>query len=189
MKRLFWIIVLVNLFSALLGFTLFYGVQFSETDPALWLFVPDCPLAALLVGVALLALRFGKRWDCLVFLSSVSALKYGFWTVFVLSLYSGYYWPVDGWFIYSLLFIGHAGLFSEGLLLLPGTVRVKAWHLLLTLAFLGLNDYSDYFWGTHPLFQGADLEFMKWATMASTVFFTLAAFALFKKKKKPFIQL
>jgi uncharacterized membrane protein YpjA len=182
---LFWFIVLANLGGFIYGTFFFYSGQFLSTNPLLWIFVPDCPLAALLIGLAFLSrcgspnLSFlhpfsrGKSYDLswFWFLAFVMAMKYGFWTVFVLATYSSFYFTPSSSLLYSILFASHIFLFFETFLLV-GKIRPKRWFLVPSLGFLLLNDLSDYLLGTHPPLPEASLGFMFPATIFMTLAFT-----------------
>lgn len=187
-KKLLQKIILVNFAAALYGFFFFYPEQLMGTPLWLWLFVPDCPLYALWVGVSLLLLAMGKKNDLFNFIGAVGALKYGFWTVAVLLLYAQHYYPANGPFVYFMLLLGHVGLFLEALLLV-GRVKVKAWHALVAGAWLAANELSDYvLFGTAPPIPVGTEQFMLLFTLASTVFFTFFAYLVFSKWKKPFLN-
>ena len=139
-KLLFWFIVLANLGGAVYGFTFFYGNQLLATNPLLWLFVADCPLYALLFAVAFLfrgkarpetlKTLFGKVPDLsfLWFVAFLGAMKYGFWTMFVLSTYPEFYFTSGASLLYGAIFVGHLFLLFETMLLV-GKIKVKDWFL------------------------------------------------------------
>ena len=140
------------------------------TNPLLWVFVPDCPLAALLFAAALLLLAFNKRSDTFFLLSFVSGIKYSVWTIFTILFYWSFYVGPDN-FIEQLINIGaHVLLFLEQFLLL-GLVKVDLKKLSIVLGFLLANDLSDYLLGTHPLM----LDYAVTAMFRFTVMLTLAS--------------
>jgi uncharacterized membrane protein YpjA len=186
-RLLFWFIILANLGGAAFGFLIYYGKQLSSTSPLLWLFVVDCPLYALLFAVAfffraeprpvLLRAWLGRVPDLswLWFLVFVGALKYGFWTVFVLTAYPPYYFTPEAGLLYAVLYGAHLFLIFETVLLV-GRIRVREAFLPLSLAWFLANDLSDYLLGTHPPLPESSLAFMFPATAIMTVVFTLLAY-------------
>ena len=49
--------------GAIAGYIYWYGPTILAAPWYYWVFVPDCPLAATFMGVALLGFHFGRRWD------------------------------------------------------------------------------------------------------------------------------
>ena len=87
-RYLLWLIAAINFFSSLYGYY-WYHQQLAATPWYLWLFVPDCPLAATLMAVALGIYLLARRNTLFQFMTYTILLKYGFWTVFVFALYWG----------------------------------------------------------------------------------------------------
>lgn len=188
---LFWFFVFVNFGAAFYGFFIYYGNQFLATSPLLWIFVGDCPLAALLFGMAFLtrcgSLRLSflqpfsgaRKYDLswLWFLAFVMAMKYGFWTIFVLLAYSGFYFTPGAYILYSILLGSHVFLLFETVLL-TGKIKPKAWFLLPVLGYLLANDISDYLLGTHPPLPEYSLAFMFPATVFMTLAFTFLSYRI-----------
>jgi uncharacterized membrane protein YpjA len=186
-RILFWFIILVNLGGAAFGFFVYYGQQFLETSPLLWIFVGDCPLFALMFALAfylradprpkLCKRIFGRCPDLtwLWFLTIAGAMKYGFWTIFVLSVYSPFYFTPQATLLYTVLFGSHLFLLFETTLLV-GKIRVRESFLAIALAFLLANDLSDYLLGTHPPLPEQALGFMFPASMAMSLVFTILAY-------------
>ena len=124
-RMLFWLIVLANIGGAVYGFAFYYGEQFLVTNPLLWVFVGDCPLYALLFGLAfffrgearpeMLEAWLGRVPDLslLWFVAFVGAMKYGFWTVFVLTVFSGFYFTPASSLMYAVLFGAHIFMFFQ----------------------------------------------------------------------------
>jgi len=112
----------------------YYGAQILKTNPLLWAFVPDCQIAALFFGIALLLGKFTQ-------LGIALALKYGAWTLIVMILGFDYYAGPGYW----LIFLAHVALFAESFILIK-KLRFSA----PVFVYLFLNDASDYLLGTHP---------------------------------------
>jgi uncharacterized membrane protein YpjA len=103
-----WLLLLIaaNLIGAAYGFVFFYGPslwQTAFTQPWLLPFIPDCPLFTLLVAIAFVGVYTKTESKALNFLALAGALKYGFWTVFVLLFYGGFYFQQNS-LLYTLLF-------------------------------------------------------------------------------------
>ncbi len=177
-------LILANFFGALYGFIFYYGKQFLQTPFNLWLFVPDCPLFSLLMAFSFFLIIIKKEVSLLFFFSLVGSLKYGFWTVFILLFYNNYYFTSETWFMYSVLLLAHIFLFFESFLLIK-KIRFNFFYLVPVLIFFLANDFSDYFFGTHPVLPCYSLNFMFYFTLLSSLVFVLLAFFLvefFNKK-------
>lgn len=156
---------------------LFYAIQLSKTPPLLMLFVPDCPLYAALA--AILILWHFPRNEIYRFVIACATAMYGAWTIFVILLYSNYYFiPDQAWLSYILL-AGHLGMVLLGLLVLPKkpammTVGVAAGWLLL-------NTFVDYRLGnlsTHPWMPIEHLGVVEMFTWISAIAWPLLLFYL-----------
>lgn len=185
-KKLFGIIVFANIAGALFGFTSYYGYQLSNTPPALKIFVPDCPLYALLFAIVLILVHAGVRANLAYYLVSVGAVKYGFWTVYVLLKYNSFYFQPGAKLMYALIFAGHIGLFLQSLMLL-GRIKVKSYYILPALGWFLLNDSVDYTLSTYPPLPAYSLNFMYPATVVMTVFFTLTIYIIYRRIHKRII--
>lgn len=78
---IFWACVFFDVLGFVVGTAIWYGPQLQRAPWWAWLFIPDCPLAALLGIIAYLRLRYGYAPDWFTALASVSCIKYGIWTV------------------------------------------------------------------------------------------------------------
>jgi uncharacterized membrane protein YpjA len=184
MRKLLWLLIAANLVGAAYGFFFFYGGTLWQTffeRPWLLPFVPDCPLFSLVAALAFIALYLKEKSPGLNFLALAGALKYGFWTVFVLLLYGGFYFQQNP-FLYSLLFWAHVGLFFEAFLLAGKSTR-KLNVVLPVLGFLLLSDLADYVWQTHPPLPAEGVGFMFGASVLMTLGFSGAAWLLAGKEK------
>jgi len=125
-----------------------YGDFFDQLRIPFWAypFVPDCPLAAGVAGVALL-LRHLKRPSRIVDqLAAVFCIKYGTWTMTFWGLYWAGGGPIEMTSLFSgpIMFLTHLGLTIIGLILLLYVGRPKLSEALLVLAFFALSDFVDY---------------------------------------------
>lgn len=189
MKKLFWAIFGINAIAAIYGFVFFYGRQLSAANPLLAVFIPDCPLASLLFAAAMLVIAFRLRADWFCSLAAATALKYGFWTVFVLLLYPGFYFAPETALMYSALLVAHIGLFIEVLALLPGKFKIRAIHILPVLAWFFANDLSDYLLRTNPPMPEYANAFMFPATVAMSLFFAAFTILALPRIRKPLIEI
>jgi len=80
--NLAWLVVAVNLAGTAFGFW-YYSVQFAETPVVMWPFVPDSPMATLLVALALASWKLGRAQEWLVALAFFGNIVLGGWTVYV----------------------------------------------------------------------------------------------------------
>ncbi len=146
------LIVLVNLAGIAYGFY-YYTPQFDVTPIALWLFVPDSPLAVLWATVPLLLYEFGRRRsDTLDAVAVVANVQVGLWTAYVLLYYSDHFQTFD-FGLNALLLFAHLGMAVEALIFLRDlrASLSRAWAKSLpVLAGVGawflLNDWLDYFY-------------------------------------------
>lgn len=178
------VLVVANAIGAAYGFIFYYGQQLSETPIWLWPFVPDCPLYSLLIAVSLVLIVWGIKSNWFIFISLIGAMKYGFWTVYVLGAYSAFYFTPESSFMYFVLFVAHIFLFLEAFLLL-GNFRPDLKLLWLALGWFLLNDLSDYVLNTHPPIPAQYMPQIFAATVVMSVFFSLFAFFLARRAKKP----
>lgn len=142
-----WIIVAINLASAVAGYIYWYGADILAAPVYLWPFVPDSPLSATLVAFALLAFHRGHRWELLGLMAVTGSVKYGLWTdwVWFTNALSGGRYSMEA----VVLSANHFGMVLEGLVLLP-LLRPRLRHVLFVAAWYGFNDLIDYGFGSHP---------------------------------------
>jgi uncharacterized membrane protein YpjA len=142
-----WVVAVADLGGAIAGFSYWYGSTILAAPWYYWIFVPDCPVAALLMGIALLAYHFGRRWDFLGLLAVGACLKYGLWTVIS--------WTVDFSRGDPLSLEGVAMAVTHFILIIQGLLlaRFLRYRLLPVVAaslFLVANDVVDYVAGQYP---------------------------------------
>ncbi len=177
---LFKFLLIANALGAAYGFIFYYGGQLLSTNPLLWAFVPDCPLYAFLFAIALIMLSEKIKAGWFYFLVFVGAVKYGFWTMFVLANYSYYYFTPADSLMYGVLFVSHMVLFAEPLFML-GKIRAKWEHLALAMFWFLLNDFIDYAFGTRPPIPASHLQEIFTYTMMMTFVFSLGSYWLVRK--------
>lgn len=142
-----WLLVVVNLGSAVPGYLFWYGDSLGRAPWYLWLFVPDSPLAVTFMGIALIAFHYGRRWETLGLVASGACMKYGLWTVFI--WFTNYLSGGEYHFTAILMSLTHFGMVVEGLIL-SVYLRFRPIPLLIASLFLIVNDIVDYGLGYHP---------------------------------------
>jgi uncharacterized membrane protein YpjA len=183
-RKILFFLVLANLVGAFYGFVFYYGKKFFLTPLHLWLFVPDCPLFSFLFAFSVFLVLMDKEKSFLFFFTLAGSLKYGFWTVFVLLFFSGFYFTPENHLMYSVLLVAHVFLFVESFLLIK-KIKFKLFYLVPSLLFFVANDLSDYFLDTHPPLPESELNFMFYFTLLSSLAFVAFALLLVKKAKSP----
>ncbi len=142
-----WLAFAGCMFAFIIGTVGWYGSFFVEVNAPLWTypFIPDCPLAAGLFGVALLLMHYKRGSNLLNQIAAVFCIKYGVWTMTFWALY----WARTGNIEFSSLFSGpvmfvtHLGLLIMGLLLLQ-YVKPSVRDSVITLAWFVASDLVDY---------------------------------------------
>lgn len=181
---LFWAVIIANLIGAVVGGIYWYGPMLVET-PFLFLpFVPDCPLAALLFALALVAIRFNRPWYLFYTFTAFACMKYGLWTV-------GYWmrdWsaggPVDP--ISLMLFVSHIGLFVQGMLLIPYATRTGLIGRAAVFLWYALSVYVDYGWRYHPpLGPHVTQSYAMWMAIGWTALLGTGLLLLPRRKASP----
>jgi len=183
-RLLFWACALANLVGFVWGAAVWYGPMLAASPVWTWIFIPDCPLAALLGTIALFGLRRARRWPTFYALTAFACIHYGIWTiVFWLRQWAGagVIEPFE-----AVLFVTHIGLLCEGVLVTtrigdPGTaqrVAIISWFILAL--------FVDYGLGYHPpLTSHVTFEFVLWLTVALTGSLSLALLVLPRRSARP----
>lgn len=142
-----WLLVVVNLGSAIPGYLYWYGDSLSAAPWYFWLFVPDSPLSVTFMGAALVAFHYGRRWQFLGLIACGACMKYGLWTDFV--WFTNYLSGGSYHFDAVLMSVTHFGMIVEGLML-STFLRFRPLPVLFASLFLIVNDVVDYVLGYHP---------------------------------------
>ncbi|MDD5096517.1 MAG: DUF1405 domain-containing protein [Candidatus ainarchaeum sp.] len=143
------LVILANLIGAYFGFFIYYVNQLTITPVLLWIFVPDCPLAVLLMAAAFALVWAGKGGNFFPFLAAAYALKYGIWTVSVLLYFNQHFFAPAVAGLYLVMLVTHIGMAVESLAFV-GKIRVERWHFVAVLAWFLVNDLMDYWGGLSP---------------------------------------
>ena len=165
--------MLINLAAGIYSIS-YYFSHLEKTNPLLWLFVIDCPLYSIIFGINLYLLAKEKQKPLLGFVSIVGNIKYGLWTIFALLL-PGLI------FIYPLYVIGHLLLILE-VIIFYKIFAIKIKHIIIVLAWFLINDFLDYFVGTHPYFEPQIFNEMLLFSFISTIFLVFIGAIFFSKK-------
>jgi uncharacterized membrane protein YpjA len=148
-RLLLTIIIIVNLLGSVIGFYYYYP-QLSSSPLYLWPFIPDCPLYTLLVAAILITFILStKSSDILSFISSIGLAKYGTWTVVVVLGFSQFYFSIDQ-NMYTILACMHILMALEFVLPLSIMKGIKRSYIAVAFLWFFLNDFVDYYFGTHP---------------------------------------
>jgi uncharacterized membrane protein YpjA len=142
-----WLVVVADLGGALAGYIYWYGDSILAAPWYFWIFVPDCPLAATFMGIALIGFHYGRRWDFLGLLATSTCIKYGLWTVvFWAANYSaGGHYDLEA----VTMSVTHFIMIIEGFLLTT-LLRFRPLPVAVASLFLIANDLVDYVAGYHP---------------------------------------
>jgi len=171
-----WILVLINVGSAVPGYLFWYGDALLRAPWYLWLFVPDSPLSVTFMGAALVAFHYGWRWDLLGLVATGACMKYGLWTDFV--WLTNYLSGGEYHFTAILMSITHFGMFVEGLVL-SGLLHFRPLPVLVASLYLIVNDVVDYVLGYHPpLPNRGDLDAITRFSVAETAVIVVLWIAL-----------
>jgi uncharacterized membrane protein YpjA len=140
--NLAWLVVGINLAGTAFGFY-YYLPQFFRTPVRMWPFVPDSPMATLLVALALAAWKLDRQQEWLTALAFYGNVILGGWTVYVhLAFYEsfGYLDPA----MRQFLIWSHAAMVLQAFLLHRiGEFRPRA--VGIATLWYTVNATVDYF--------------------------------------------
>lgn len=141
MSPVVWLIVVADLGGALAGYIYWYGDSILAAPWYFWLFVPDCPLAATFMGIALIGFHYGRRWDFLGLLATSTCIKYGLWTVvlWAANKHAGGHYDLEA----VTMSVTHFIMIIEGLVLTT-FLRFRPIPVAIASLFLIANDLVDY---------------------------------------------
>ncbi len=174
-SRFLIILSILNVIGFLYGIY-YYRFQLLETPFYLWIFVTDCPNSALLFAISTYLISKSKEFPTLFFLASSSTLKYGIWTCIVIALYSNYFLSINP-ILYSILFVAHLLLASEGLFL-AGYFKGNVKNFSISLSLLLLNDFFDYALQTHPYIPESHIKEIAFVTLILSFVSTISILKL-----------
>ncbi len=119
------------------------------------------------------------------FIAFAGAMKYGFWMVFVMLVYSGLYTSPGGGLAFMAILGLHVLLIFETMLLV-GKIRVKDSFLIIGTIWFLVNDLADYLLGTHLPLPESALGFMFPATVGMTLVFTMMSYVILNRWSREF---
>ena len=141
--RFVWIIVAINLAGTAFGFW-YYRFQFGRIVPEMWIFVPDSPMATLLIALALASWAVGKPNDYLAALAFFGNVKLGLWTPYVLVAFTPGFLATSSTPMYAFLLVSHLGMVLQAFVLHRMTdFPIKA--VAVATAWYTLDLLMDYF--------------------------------------------
>ncbi len=167
LQRAYPLIQGLNVLGAAFGLV-WYWPQLHETHLLLLPFVPDCPLAAALLALALWRWRSGTG-EALQGAAIGIAMFYGAWTVAVLWRGGALSDLGD-----RVMLLAHLGMMLEALLLWQVARPRRGWRL--AALWVAVNTFVDYTLGTHPALPAALASHaVALATAAAAIAFVLLA--------------
>lgn len=162
-------LVIVNSLGSVYGYY-WYREQLGATPFYFWPFVPDSPLSTTLFALALIIGHKGTRHPLFLAVAFTASIKYGIWAVVIISQYWLGGRPVE--FTETMLWFSHLGMAAEGAIFLK-TLQPGRMVILLTAAWMLINDWMDYGLGLHPYLFAAGQELLAMvAAVGLTVFLT-----------------
>ncbi len=170
-SRVVWLLVIADLGGAIAGYVVWYGDSILAAPWYYWIFIPDCPLAATLMGLALIAYHYGRRWDLLGLLATGTCIKYGLWTV----VYWAANYAAGGHYDFEsvTMSVTHFIMIVEGLML-TSLLRFRVVPVAIASFFLIANDLVDYVAGYYPgLPVLVDVRLMAGLAIAMTAIFAV----------------
>lgn len=110
-----WAVVAINLAGTVFGFW-YYRHQFASEPAIMWPFVPDSPVATLLIALAVASWKLGRERAWLTAVAFFGNVILGLWTPFVLLAFAEYYAYLHP-AMYAFLFCSHLGMVVQALVL------------------------------------------------------------------------
>ena len=140
--RLAWLIVAINLAGTAFGFW-YYRHQFAATPTVMWPFVPDSPVATLLIALAIASWKLGYEQPWLTALAFFGNIILGLWTPFTLLAFYEQYAHLHP-AMYQFLFWSHLAMVVQAFVLHRIT-DFPVWAVAVALAWYGVDLIVDYF--------------------------------------------
>lgn len=176
-------LVVINLLGSCYGYY-WYREQLAATPVYFWPFVPDSPLSTTLLALALLVRQGGAGSLLFQTVAFTASIKYGIWAVLLIS----HYWQSGGPVALTegALWLSHLGMAAQGAIYLRG-LRPEPGVILLTGAWMAVNDLLDYGLGLHPYLFAAGQDRLAFLTAAALT--VLLAGALWLGRIRPGLRL
>lgn len=182
-KFFLYFLALVNLIAGIYSLS-FYSAQLSQSSPLLWIFIADCPVAAILFALNIFLIVRGVKLPWLCFLSIMANVKFATWTIFVLIMSNAL---LSLWWIA----VAHLLLLIETIVLL-GLFDFRVKHVLIAIVLFSIGDFFDYVLGTHPLIESKVFVLAGLFAIASTIlfsFFLPLVFSSSQSRKEKGVQI
>jgi uncharacterized membrane protein YpjA len=190
-SKIIFIVLIANLIAAIYGFVFYYGFQLMNAlkkNIFLLIFIPDSPLAALLLFFSFIFVLFkfnSRIINFFKFFSFVFAQKIAIWTCIVLSVFYNYYATIQGNILTLILFFAHFLLFLECFLLI-GKIRLSNKIIFLSFFLLVLSDLIDFYFQIQPPIPKESSFFIFLLSLSLTIVFSFIS-VIELKKLKPFV--
>ena len=126
----------------------------------------------LAVVVLVIFLFTNKSVDLLNFITSIGLAKYGAWTVLVVLGFSPFYFSINS-NMYGVLACAHVLMALEFILPLYIIKEIKKSYVVAAFAWFFLNDFFDYYVGTHPPLPSWGVSSVAFMTVAMTPIFII----------------
>jgi len=137
----------INIAGTAFGF-FFYYPQLGDNPLYLWPFIPDSPLATVFAALTFMLIAHRKRNSIVESIAVIGNLKYGLWTVFVLTYYSEIFYSGNPLWMYLFLLLSHLAMAIQAVFVAEiSEINIKAF--LLASSWFILNDVIDYSLGIH----------------------------------------
>ncbi|WP_049922196.1 DUF1405 domain-containing protein [Halopiger djelfimassiliensis] len=140
--RFAWLVVAINLAGTAFGFW-YYSGQFDGTPAVMWPWVPDSPMATLLVALAIAAWKLGHEQPWLTALAFFGNVILGLWTPYTLLAFADTYSYLHP-LMYQFLFWSHLAMVVQALVLHRIT-DFPVWGVAVALGWYTSNLLVDYF--------------------------------------------
>ncbi|WP_247729225.1 DUF1405 domain-containing protein [Halovivax limisalsi] len=142
--RYAWLVVAINLAGTAFGFW-YYRYQFTVTPTAMWPFVPDSPLATLLIALAIASWKLGRERPWLTAMAFFGNIILGLWTPYTLLAFSEQY-AAQGIHpaMYAFLFVSHLAMVVQALVL-HRISDFPVWAVGVATVWYGLDLLVDFF--------------------------------------------
>lgn len=168
-------LIIINILGSIYGY-FWYREQLLVNTLYFWPFIPDSPLSTTIFALALILSRRGFASNLFQVVAFTANIKYGLWAAALISQY----WLGGGQadFIEIMLMLSHLGMAIQGGIYLK-ELRLGHGVILLTAAWMVINDFMDYYVGLHPYLFTAGQDFVALLTAVSlTALITGGLFAV-----------
>ena len=142
-------LLICNSCGTIYGF-IWYGDQLVKTPWYFFPFVPDSPIASLLLCVAIIGIIFNKQNSIIEALAFVTLFKYGLWAVIMNVIMITYAHDIT--IMNVFLIMSHGIMAIEALYFYP-RFTITMHGLFIAIIWVFNNDYIDYVLGKYPYYN------------------------------------